>query len=106
MVDEYESVEGESSSDLKIGAACKMLEDGARARQFRFDQIKKNEDMYFGVNAPALKGRSNIPFDAIVMGGFIDTLMANIYQEVSIAYGHTREQDKMSSDKITAVWER
>ena len=86
--------------------AVKMLEENAKARQRRFDEIKKNEDQYFGVNTPALKGRSNIPFDSVVMGGFIDTLQSGLRQDISIKFGHTREQDKLSADKITAVWER
>src|SRR3990167_7423219 len=95
-----------SLADRVTEAACKMLEDGARARQHRFEFIKKNEDMYFGVNPPALMGRSNIPFDQVVMGGFVDTLLANTREEVSLKFGPTREQDKMAADKITAVWER
>lgn len=86
--------------------ASKMLEENAIARQKRFDEIKKNEDQYFGVNTPALKGRSNIPFDSVVMGGFIDTLQSGLRQDISIRFGHTREQDKLSADKISAVWER
>lgn len=93
-------------NDRLIEAACKMLEDGARARQVRFEQIKKNEDMYFGVNPAALKGRSNIPFDQIVMGGFIDTLLAQTREGVLVNYGPSREQDRISADKITAAFER
>lgn len=99
-------VSGNKTADAAVLVACKMLEDGARARQTRFQEIKKNEDQYFGVNTPALRGRSNIPFDAVVMGGFIDTLQSEIRQDIRIAYGHTREQDKLPADKITAVWER
>lgn len=94
---------GNSFADLVTLSACKMLEDGARARQTRFQEIKKNEDMYFGVNAPALKGRSNIPFDSVVMGGFIDNLQGNLQQDVDMKYGHTREQDALAADKVSAV---
>lgn len=111
MANQAQPSEGESKNilsfrDQAIVDATKMLEDGARARQGRFNEIKKNEDQYFGVNTPALKGRSNIPFDSVVMGGFIDTLMSGLRQEISIRYGHTREQDKLSADKVSAVWER
>lgn len=96
----------QSLADRATEAACKMLEDGARARQTPFDAIKKNEDMYFGVNTPALKGRSNIPFDSVVMGGFVDSLLSSTQQDVRVSFVPTREQDKMAADKITAVWER
>lgn len=92
-----------SLADDVTRVACKMLEDGSRARQTRFADIKKNEDMYFGVITPALKGRSNIPFDSVVMGGFIDALCSNTNQSLDFKYGHTREQDKIAADKISAV---
>ncbi len=95
-----------SLADQVTMVACKELEDGLRARQTRFQDIKKNEDMYFGVPMPALKGRSNIPFDSVVMGGFIDTLISNTTQELDFSYGHTREQDKIAADKVTAVQKR
>lgn len=97
------AVVGASLEDNITLTACKMLEDGARGRQTRFEQIKKNEDQYFGVLGPALKGRSNIPFDSVVMGGFIDTLLANTRQSVSIGMEPTREQDYMAAKKVSAV---
>lgn len=109
MANPVQPSEGEGKPNFKDQAILdftKMLEDGAQARQGRFNEIKKNEDMYFGVNTPALKGRSNIPFDSVVMGGFIDTLQSGLRQEVEVKYGHTREQDKLSADKISAVWAR
>ncbi len=84
-------------------AACKMLDDGIIARQPRFNEIRKNEDMYNGVNRAALAGRSNIPFDSILMRGYMNTLLANTDEPVLIKYGPTREQDKMVADKVTAV---
>lgn len=93
-------------ADKATQAACLMLEAGLLARQPRFDFIRKNEDMYNGVNKPALKGRSNIPFDAIVMGGFVDTIMSNINEPIDLQFDRTREQDKLSADKVTAVWQR
>lgn len=96
----------EQEAEAATEAACKMLETGLLARQPRFDVIRKNEDMYNGVNSPALKGRSNIPFDAIVMGGFIDTMMGNINEPIDLQFDRTREQDKLSADKVTAVWQR
>lgn len=95
----------EQEADQATVASIKMLETGLLARQPRFDVIRKNEDMYNGVNVPALKGRSNVPFDCIVMGGFIDTLMSNINEPVEIQFDRTREQDKMSADKVTSVWQ-
>lgn len=96
----------QSEADEATQVACKMLETGLRGRQPRFEMIKKNEDQYFGKNPPALKGHSNIPFDTVIMRGFLDTLLANSSEPVKIQFHREREQDKMRADKLTAVWER
>jgi len=96
---------GNSKADAATNTAVLMLQNGLLSRQPRFDSIRKNEDMYNGVNPPALKGRSNIPFDSIVMGGFVDTLLSNIDEPVDLHFDRKREQDKLAADKITAVWQ-
>jgi hypothetical protein len=95
-----------SEADLATAMACRMLEAGLEARAKRFDEIRKNEDAYNGITGAALRGRNNVPFDCFVMGGFIDTLLSNVDEPVSIKYNPTREQDKMAADKVTAVFER
>ena len=83
-----------------------MLEAGLKARGPRFNEIKKSEDMYAGITGAALKGRNNVPFDCLMMGGFIDTLLSNVDEPVDIRFDRSREQDKMAADKMTAAWER
>lgn len=95
-----------SEAQEAVEHACKMLTAGIMSRAGRFANIRKNEDMYNGITAAALRGRNNVPFDCFVMGGFIDTLLSNITEEVQIKFNPTREQDKMASDKMTAAWER
>lgn len=97
---------GNLFADDATQRACKMLETGLQARQPRFDQIRKNEDMVNGVVGPALKGRSNVPFDTVVMTGFLDTLQAGMSEDFSVHFGHKREQGKMAADKMRAVFER
>lgn len=92
--------------DKLTNELVRMFEDNARARQKRFDDIKKGEDMYFGVTTTALKGRSNIPFDTVVARGFVDTLNSNVRQDVSVKFTKTREQDYLAASKISAVLER
>lgn len=94
-----------SEADEAVLVACKQLDAGVLGRQPRFNVIKKNEDMYNGFNPPALKGRSNIPFDTIVMRGYMDTLMSLVDERTSIKYERSREQDKRAADKITAVFD-
>lgn len=96
----------QNEGDLMTGVMCKQLETGLQARQPRFDKIQKNEDMYNGYNPPALKGRSNINFDSVVMGGFVDSLLSSIDEAVVVKFGRNREQDKRAADKMQAVWDR
>lgn len=93
-------------ADKVTEVAAKMLEAGLQARQPRFNEIRKNEDMYNGVNPPALRGRSNIPFDSIIMGGFVDTLRAGLNDKITGTFGPTREQDYLAAKKITAAFNR
>jgi hypothetical protein len=95
-----------SLADEAVEVSFKMLEAGLKARAPRFNDIKKNEDMAAGITGPALKGRNNVPFDSIVMGGFLDTLLANTDEPVDVRFGRTREQDKLAADKVTAAWNR
>lgn len=109
-----DSIDGSVKSPFMVGsslidevtlAACKMLDDGIVSRQPRFNDIRKNEDMVNGVIRPALAGRSNVPFDSILMRGYRGSLLANTDEAVQLKYGHTREQGKMAADKITACFE-
>lgn len=81
-----------------------MLLEGMTGRQARFNKIRKMEDMYNGVPGSALKGRSNITFDGVVMGGYIDTLVAaETAGQFSFVFNHTREQDKKDADMMSAA---
>lgn len=62
--------------------------------------------MYNGVPGPALKGRSNVPFDSAVMGGFIDTINSQLNETIIADYTHKREQDKIDAKMMTAAAKR
>ncbi len=91
-------------AERSIENICKMLDAGTMARQTRFEQIRKNEDMYNGFTPPALKGRSNIPIDCMVMGGFVDTLLANTNQPIDLTYLPTQERALKAAKRMTAVF--
>ena len=95
----------EEIADRAMPLVVKQLETGILGRQGRFEQIRKNENMYAGETPPALRGRSNIPFDALVMGGFIDTLMANTNEPIDLSYGSRRLASKHAAKKLTAVFD-
>lgn len=91
-------------ADRAISIVCKMLDAGVRARQQRFENIRKNEDMNNGNTPPALRGRSNIPFDYIVMNGFIETLMANTNEPIDLTYTAQQMRGTKAAKRMTAVW--
>lgn len=93
-----------NEGDRATNVACKLLTQGVQARTARFSQIKKNEDMHQGMTGNAIRGRNNVPFDCIVMGGFMDTLRANTKEEVTVDFGPSRQQDKMGADMIKAAF--
>lgn len=86
-------------------AARKMLLEGLTGRQSRFAQIRKYEDAYNGVPGVALKGRNNVPFDGVVLGGYVDTIVAEVTADNSFTFSAKREQDKKSADMLTAAAE-
>lgn len=62
--------------------------------------------MYIGTGSPALKGRSNVPFDTAVMGGFIDTINSQNNETIIAEFTHKREQDKIDAKMMTAAAKR
>lgn len=91
-------------ADRAIGPICKMLDTGVLGRQPRYEIIRKNEDMYNGNTPPALRGRSNIPFDCVVMQGFIDALLSETDEPVDIQYMPIQERGLKASKRMTALF--
>lgn len=90
-------------ADRAIGPICKMLQTGILGRQPRYEMIRKNEDMYNGNTPPALRGRSNVPFDCVVMQGFIDALLSETDEPVDIQYGPAQQKGLKASKRLTAL---
>ena len=66
--------------------AKKQLMTSAQFRQPRILEILDNEDVYNFKLRPALQGRLNVPFDGVVMAGFIDTLVAQVNRPPKIEF--------------------
>lgn len=92
-------------ADKALSIACKQFKTAIDFQQPRFDEILKNEEMLSGKTTPALKGRNNIPFDSVIMSGFVETLISKIDEPLDIDFIHTREQDKKAAEKMKAVFE-
>ena len=77
MAEEYKQSETPVVNKDKITAiACKQVRACVDFKQPRMEQIREIEDMLAYKLQPTLKGRMNVPFDGVVMNGFIDTLLA------------------------------
>lgn len=92
-------------ADRALQIACKQYKTAIEFQQPRFDEILKNEEMYSGKTSKALKGRNNIPFDSVVMSGFVDTLLSKIDEPVVVDFEYDREEDKKASERMKAVFD-
>lgn len=92
-------------ADQATKTAVRQLEEGIKARAERFADIAKNEAQYRGEKTKALRGRHNIPFDAVVARGFVDTLLSKVDERLQISFERApgRQQDKKAAEKISAV---
>lgn len=89
-------------ADEAVKVAQRQVETGLVFRKPRFDQIQANEDMYFGKERPALKGRFNIPFDTLVMRSYVRTLMSKIDEPVRLTF--KSDENPRAAKKIEAAW--
>lgn len=92
-----------ANADDAVKIAVKQLETGVEFKNPRMTQLGKIEAMYNGKLDTAPEGHSNIPFDSVVMQGFVDTLMSKIDEPLTISYKQNLESEKKSADKLTAA---
>jgi hypothetical protein len=86
--------------------ARKQLDTSAKFKQPRMTEILDNEDVYNFKLRPALQGRFNIPFDGVVMTGFIDTLVAQVNRPPRIEFEDATGANLKGARKHTAAWEK
>lgn len=86
--------------------ARKQLETSAQFKQPRMLEILDNEDVYNYKLRPALQGRLNVPFDGVVMAGFIDTLVAQVNRPPKIEYVDETGANLKGARKTTAAFDR
>ena len=104
MADKTNSLK--SIADAAVLVAVKQVETAARFQQPRFDDIRKNEDMYLLKDTPALYGRNNIPFDGVLMQGFITTLISKIDESINIEFDSDLDEKKRSAKKLNYIYQQ
>lgn len=93
-------------AEKAVLVAVKQVEAGLNFRQPRMNRIKQIEDMYNMVERPALVGRFSVPFDGVVMRGYIDTLMSKLDEITTLQYSHTKGSAMKAAKKIEAAWRK
>lgn len=102
----------EYNDDQKVDAdeiaqiAQKQIYTSAQFKQPRMVEVLDNEDVYNFKLRAALQGRLNVPFDGVVMAGFIDTLVAQVNRPPKIEFEDPTGANAKGARKITAAFER
>jgi len=94
------------TADEVLTIALKQFDTSELFRQPRLKEILENENMLAGATEPALVGRYNFPFDAVVANGFVDTLVAQVNKPPRLEFYDDKGSNLKSSKKITAMWEK
>lgn len=95
----------EISKDDLTKKAVKMVKNCIDFKQPRMKQIKEIEDMLAYVLQPALKGRLNVPFDGVIMNGFIDTLCSQNNKPPKVVFEDKKGSNFDGVKKTQAFWE-
>jgi hypothetical protein len=86
--------------------AKKQIETSRNFKQPRVVEILDNEDVYNFKLRPALQGRLNVPFDGVVLSGFVDTLIAQVNKPPVIEFEDPTGSNLKAQKKIEAIWKR
>jgi len=89
-------------ADKLTTIALKQFRAGFDFKKSRMEEIRKNEEFYYGRNIKVPKGRFGVPLPT--MSGFVDTLMSKIDDPPTIKYGYTDMADLKIAQKVTAAW--
>lgn len=86
--------------------AQKQIETSRNFKQPRILEILDNESVYDFKLRPALQGRLNVPFDGVVLAGFIDTLVAQVNRPPMIEFSDPTGANLKGARKVTEAFKR
>lgn len=84
-----------------VKIAAQQLKDSINFKQERMEDIKLNENMYYGESLPRLKGRFSVPLPT--MPGFVDTLHSKVDEEPTINFSSEDPADRKGVEKASAL---
>ena len=99
-------MEIKSTAEEIAKIAQKQIETSIHFKQARITEILDNEDIYNYKIRPALQGRLNIPFDGVIMAGFIDTLVAQVNRPPRIEFHDDTGANLKGARKITSAFDK
>jgi len=92
-------------ADTLTEIACKQYKVGFEFKQGRLEEIRKNEEFYYGRKIKMPKGRFGVPLPT--MSGFVDTLMSKIDDAPIVKFDHGDDiADLKIARKVSAVWQK
>lgn len=86
--------------------AKKQIDTSRMFKASRMADILDTEDVYNMKLKPALQGRLNIPFDGVVLSGFVDTWVAENNKQVFMDFEDPTGANLEGARKVKAAWER
>lgn len=105
MATEYTEQEKRDAESI-AAIAKKQIETSRLFKQPRVVEILDNEDVYNFKPRPALQGRLNVPFDGVVLSGFVDTWVAQNNRPVYVDFSDPTGANLKGAKKVKAAWER
>lgn len=105
MATEYTEQERQDAESI-AAIAKKQIDTSRLFKQPRVTEILDNEDVYNFKLRPALQGRLNIPFDGVILSGFVDTWVAQNNRPVYIDFDDSTGANLKGAKKIKAAWDR
>ena len=91
-----------SLADKLVGIAIQQFKVGYNFKKSRLNDIRKNEEFYYGRKINVPKGRFGVPLP--VMAGFVDTLMSKVDDPPTINFGYKDLADLKISQKVSSAW--
>ncbi len=94
------------TADAIVAIAKKQISTSQTFKQARMTEILDTEDVLNFKLRPALQGRLNVPFDGVILSGFVDTLVSEVNRPPNIKFKDPNGSNLKAADKITAAFER
>ncbi len=95
-----------TTADAIAAIGKKQLTTSANFKQPRMLEVLDTEKVYDYQLRPALQGRLNVPFDGVVLAGFVDTLVAQVNRPPRIEFHDPTGANLKGARKTSAAWDR